>query len=553
MKSVILPAWPHKGREGQGAHTYTPEQPPGVELENKRSKTGAGAGDGDGPKDVAPEDVDCRDLLLMPADELAPAVRPIRALLDACRDDPARFHEEVLGRTLWWKQVAVCKEIARSPVTVVPAGRAVGKSFLLAGTVLWWLYTRPMSLVITTGPDHRQVVSVLWKEIRRALRPRFEDGRRVSPRLNLGVDHLTEGYTSPQRLTVKLGTDWGALGFAAAHEEGFSGQHAGDLLVIVDEASGVTPPIWSAIHGLAASRLVVVGNPIRYDCHFRELHDLAVKGSDTIRSVGISSLDAPDARKDFSPVGMASKSFLNQMREIHGEESPWWRSNILGIFPGQESVRFFPSAWLDACTRDGVTSDELWTDFAAGPAFMGVDIGGGVGADRSVVMVRNRKQILAVFASEWHGVLDDARHRLEPIVVELARKWDVAPDRIVYDKAGPGRSFGSYLANHGLVGVVGYFGAGKGGKLYSNRRTANAFAIRRRLDPHRENHVPFYCGGIPEWPALRQELAELRSPTMEHEEGEVKQRLEDKEELASRLHRSPDLLDALLMTFTYSE
>ena len=143
---------------------------------------------------------------------------------------------------------------------------------------------------------------------------------------------------------------------------------------------------------------------------------------------------------------------------------------------------------------------------------MGVDIGGGVGADRSVVVVRNRKQVLAVFASEWHGVLDDARHRLEPVVVELARKWGVTPDRLVYDKAGIGRSFGSYLASHGFDGAVGYFGAGKGGKLYVNRRTANAFALKRRLDPHRENHVPFYCGGIPEWPRLRQELAELRQP-----------------------------------------
>ena len=222
----------------------------------------------------------------------------------------------------------------------------------------------------------------------------------------------------------------------------------------------------------------MVGNPIRYDCHFRELHDLAVKGSTTITSVGISSLESPDARNDVSPVGMASRSFLNQMREIHGEESPWWRSNILGIFPGQESVRFLPSAWLDACTRESVPSDELWTDYPAGSAFMGVDIGGGVGADRSVVVVRNRKQILAIFASEWHGVLDEARHRLEPVVVELARKWDVTPDRLIYDKAGLGRSFGSYLASHGFEGAVGYFGAGKGGKLYVNRRTANAFALR---------------------------------------------------------------------------
>ena len=40
---------------------------------------------------------------------------------------------------------------------------------------------------------------------------------------------------------------------------------------------------------------------------------------------------------------------------------------------------------------------------------------------------------------------------------------------------------------------------------------------------------------------------------MEVEEGQVKQVLEDKEVLSARLHRSPDLLEALLMTFTYSE
>jgi hypothetical protein len=241
------------------------------------------------------------------------------------------------------------------------------------------------------------------------------------------------------------------------------------------------------------------------------------------------------------------------MREIHGEESPWWRSNILGIFPGQETVRFLPSVWLDACTREDVPGDELWKDYPAGNTFMGIDIGGGVGADKSVIVVRNAKQILAVFASEWHGVLDDARHRLEPVVLELAVKWAVAPDRITYDKAGVGRSFGSYLANHGLGGAVGYFGAGRGGKLYVNRRTANAFALKRRLDPHREGYVPFYCGGIAQWPELRQEIAELRNPTMEIEESQVKQVLEDKDALGARLHRSPDLLDALLMTFTYSE
>src|SRR3954452_3946857 len=111
-------------------------------------------------------------------------------LFNDCRHDPAMFNEAVLGRRLWSKQEEVCRAVARSPITVVPAGRAVGKSFLLAGIVLWWLYTRPRSLVITTGPDHRQVVSVLWKEIRRALRlqDQGQDGRRQGPRLKLGYD-----------------------------------------------------------------------------------------------------------------------------------------------------------------------------------------------------------------------------------------------------------------------------------------------------------------------------------------------------------------------------
>src|SRR5262249_46664411 len=69
----------------------------------------------------------------------------------------------------------------RRPAAAPPAGRAVGKSFLVAGLVLWWVHTRPRSLVITTGPDFRQVVSVLWKELRRALR--------TAP-VPLGYDHL---------------------------------------------------------------------------------------------------------------------------------------------------------------------------------------------------------------------------------------------------------------------------------------------------------------------------------------------------------------------------
>jgi hypothetical protein len=38
---------------------------------------------------------------------------------------------------------------------------------------------------------------------------------------------------------------------------------------------------------------------------------------------------------------------------------------------------------------------------------------------------------------------------------------------------------------------------------------------------------------------------------MEHEEGQVRQALEPKSALQARLKRSPDVLDALLITFSY--
>lgn len=477
----------------------------------------------------------------------------VRALLVACHDDPALFQSAILGRTLWSKQVEVCDSVARYPITVIPGGRAAGKTWALAGLPLWWLYTRPNSLVITTGPDHRQVVTVLWKEIRRALRPRFDrvTGRKLTPRIDLRYHHLSEGHGSPQRLDVVSGGEWSAIGFACATEEGFGGQHNGELLLIMDEASGIKDVIWPAAYGLCALRIVIAGNPIKYDCEFRRLWDLS-ETSATICGVRISSLDGPDAHKESSTTGMASKTWLDQMREIHGENSPWWLSNVLAQFPGKETTAFIPTPWLDACADPTIPLDPLWLAHADGEVRIGVDPAGGVGADRSTVVVRNGKRILEVFSSAWHGLLDDAKYRLEPIIIALALKWKCAGSNVTYDMNGIGRSLGSYLEKLGLFGAVGYFGAGKGGPYYTNRRTANAFAFKARLDSKREGFIPFFVDPalIPEWSALRRELIELRTPVMEYDEGVVKQKLEDRADLKARLHCSPDLSDALLMTYT---
>jgi len=88
--------------------------------------------------------------------------------LKRCQEDPLFFSEHGLGGGRpWGKQRAIMKSVLHNRRTTVPAGHAVGKTWVAARVALWFLHSFPHSLVITTAPTFRQVENVLWAEIRR--------------------------------------------------------------------------------------------------------------------------------------------------------------------------------------------------------------------------------------------------------------------------------------------------------------------------------------------------------------------------------------------------
>ena len=97
---------------------------------------------------------------------------------------------------------------------------------------------------------------VLWREIRRAYR-KNEDliaGKILRTTLELGDKHFAQG----------LSTDT---------PERFQGFHEGNILFVVDEASGVDEEIYEAIEGCMTSkraRLLLIGNPTRRSGTFYE-------------------------------------------------------------------------------------------------------------------------------------------------------------------------------------------------------------------------------------------------------------------------------------------
>jgi hypothetical protein len=478
----------------------------------------------------------------------------IHDILADCWDDLPLFHEAVLGRPPFHpKQEQIAKAVTRSKVVVVPAAHAVGKSWSAASIILGWLNTRPGAKVVTTSVSNTQLVTVLWSEVKAA------HSRALIPLSG----QPSEGHAIPQRL--ELEPDWYAIGWSAKKAESFSGIHGGNLLVVVDEASGVEDPIWDAIESLGYDCLLALGNPIHSEGRFKQLADLAKAGEPGCELIHLEAFDSPHAHLTKSevkaqglPVGLCTKDWIDQVKRLYGEGSLYWLTRVLARFPTEDHTALLPPPWVDGCRNVGRPVGN------PPPPWIIVDISKGTGKDRTVLLVADYHGVRDLKESNKVGVEEAARE-----VAQLAPAHGVPANRIVFDAGGwAGSDMRRYLDAHGLHGAIGYFGSGKGGERYANKRARSAWRLRQRLDPDRAERVPkrpvdpapiptlrnqrtlsddvkkqprFHIPSGPWWPELREELLGLRYG---HED---KIALEKKEDFALRLGRSPDLADVFIM------
>jgi hypothetical protein len=240
-------------------------------------------------------------------------------------------------------------------------------------------------------------------------------------------------------------------------------------------------------------------------------------------------------------------SFLPSLRARYGD-STFARQEIEGEEVDDDTDVLIPSAWLDrafSARHDG-----------EGPTRIGVDLGSGSGGDRTVIVARDDAGILELKWSRSWGLEAAARQ-----VAMMQARWRVAPGRTAYDRAGIGEDFAHRLDAAGVVGGRGYRGGVSGGHRFSNLRTAAAWLLRSALDPggrgvlraddddgglYRARGLGF---SIPrEYESiLRPELAACRWKI----DGDRRIALTPKDELTSDLGHSPDVADALIISFAF--
>jgi hypothetical protein len=447
---------------------------------------------------------------------------PIRHLLD-----PALWVRDVLGKEPWEKQIRILDSVRDNKVTAVKSCHAAGKSFIASALGLWYLNTHPHSIIITTAPTERQVTGILWKEIRTA---------HSRAKVKLPGTCLTSD--------LKLDEDWFAMGFTAPERAGdkFQGFHSEHILVIVDEASGVSEEIFDAVDGILTSdqsRLLLIGNPITPSGRF--FKEFASFGATKIT---ISAYDTPN----FTRFGITEQDIVNKTWrdkvtgalpspylvtpgwvadrvEKWGTDSPLYLSKVLAQFPAAGDNTLIPLHWIEAAVERDLTPSE--------PVQLGVDVAR-FGGDETVLMHRQgpKARIFKVLP------MSDTMATAGEIIFAL-RETGATLAKI--DSIGVGAGVFDRLNEQEMPVVEMQSGSSADDKeRYANARAEWWWALRSRFESG-DIDIPNDEGLVAQLSGIRYKV---------NSRGQIL--IESKDEMKRRGVSSPDRADALMLAFGLS-
>jgi len=442
------------------------------------------------------------------------------------RENPVWFSEEILKTHLWDKEKEILLSIKDHNEVAVRSCNAAGKSYTAARVVHWWLLGHRDSIVLTTAPTGRQVREVLWREIKEAVinKPIYPSNSILETKINLG-------------------NRWFALGLSTDQPDQFQGFHSPNLLVVIDEASGVDDIIFEAIDGLKPSKILLIGNPLRNTGRFAN----AFKEPGTFK-IQISAFATPnlvasgfDSFEKFQELWLKEgiKGFENKNKIVipglitlddvvkfaarYGIDSDVFRVRVLGEFPKSEAESFFSIDEINKAMNREVQVMPEWEKK------MGVDIAR-YGDDRTVFIVRQMEKVLRKEIFIHQDLMVIAGY-----IIKIANEEGIKPENISIDAIGVGAGVIDRLKEQGWnVNGVNVAMPADDKEHYANLRAELASKVKEWLKTGQLlKDDDFY------------EAVNIKYKF--NSKGQLQ--LESKEEMKKRGLMSPDVYDALALTF----
>lgn len=280
--------------------------------------------------------------------------------------DPAGW-AAAYGIWLWSMQLRFAQSVQANKRTVVQSGAGIGKSFITAVIVCWWVCTHPVNdvYVWTTAPGSEQVSGVLWEEIRKLHAALGLPGRiGLDNKWRIGGVLVASGRKPADKA-------------AGAEEDPDTGQgfHRRYLLVVLDDAGGLDEWLWDAAENITTGddcRIAATGNPDHAGSRFAKVCD----GHPLWTHYAVSVFDSPNFTGEHVPAEVAAKLtsrlWVEERRQDWGKDDRRYVSKVLGKFPSDHPQQVVPAADLAACFFP-----ELHPPAALLPVELGVDVGGG--------------------------------------------------------------------------------------------------------------------------------------------------------------------------------
>lgn len=399
------------------------------------------------------------------------------------------------------------------------SGRGVGKSALVAWVTLWFMSCVPGGSAVLSANTDAQLTSKTFGEIGKwgtlSLNHYFFEKTQKKLKAH-------EWFAQELREQLKIDSDkYYAEGILWNEDEpdSFAGEHSGiGVLLIFDEASGISQPIWDVSEGffteLTAYRFwFVFSNPRKNTGPFFECFH-AHRNYWRTRQVDARTVKGKD------------KAVYQEIIDKHGDDSDTVRVEVKGQFPAQGDHQFISRDLVNDAKHRNI---DRYDNNAA--LVVGCDPAR-YGNDSTVIRWRRGR---------------DARNNVPaPTVLAKADNMKVAnllaelidthePDGVFID-AGAGAGIIDRLKERGYkVHEVG-FGTASGDPQYEDHRTELWGLMREWLR-----------GGMID---QNQQLTDdLTGPEYEFRGKEDKLKLESKEKMKDRGLSSPDHADALALTF----
>ena len=422
-------------------------------------------------------------------------------------NDPVLFVEEMLGAQPFDYQAEFLRALLAERKMSVKSGHGTGKSTTASWAMLWFMLLRYPCKVVVTAPTSSQLFDAMFAELKRWIN---ELPKELQQLLNVKSDRV-ELVSAPAEAFISCRTA------RAETPEALAGVHSDNVLLIIDEASGVPEQVYEAAAGSMSGHnatTLMLSNPTRSSGTFFESHN---RMANSWWTRTWSCKDSP----------LVSHEFVDEMELRYGPESNAYRVRVLGEFPLSDDNTIIPYHLVEAAqNRDVVVSDEATVVWGLDVARFGSD---------ATALCKRQGPIVTELRS-WRGL--DLMQTTGRIVAEYeALAPSKRPAEILVDSIGVGSGVVDRLQELGLpVRGVNVAESPSMGDTYMNLRSELWFKCKAWLED-RSCKLPKDDQLIAELTAIRYSFT-----------SSGKMKAESKDEMRKRGLGSPDLADALCLT-----